>query len=67
MIGRLLPWVLCVAAAVLFYFENRPAYKGYFSDDDLANVSWPPIVGNDIFYKGILTPKISQSNFRPTG
>jgi len=64
---RLIPLVLWLAAAVLFLVANRAAYKGYFSDDDLANVTWPPIVGSETFYKGLLTPQISQSNFRPVG
>lgn len=56
----------CVAA-VLFFIANRPAYKGYFSDDDLANLTWPPIVGNDVFYKALLSPLTSELNFRPVG
>ena len=64
---RWIPFALWLAAALLFFIANRPAYKGYFSDDDLANVSWPPVVGGDVFYKGLLTPKISESNFRPVG
>jgi hypothetical protein len=56
-----------LAAAVLFYFENRPAYKGYFSDDDFNNIGWPTFVSNNTFYEGLLTPKFDESNFRPVG
>ena len=56
-----------LGAAVLFYFENRAAYKGYFSDDDLINTGWPTFVGNDTFYNGLLRPKFDPSNFRPVG
>jgi hypothetical protein len=62
-----LPLAFFLAAAVLFYFENRAAYKGYFSDDDLTNTGWPTYVGNDAFYNGLLTPKFDESNFRPVG
>jgi hypothetical protein len=64
---RSMPLLLWLAAAVLFFVANRAAYKGYFSDDDLSNLTWPPIVGSDVFYQGLLTPKISVSNFRPVG
>jgi hypothetical protein len=56
-----------LAAAVLFFFANRAAYKGYFSDDDLINTGWPTFVGNDTFYHGLLTTKFDPSNFRPVG
>lgn len=63
-------WILpafFLAAAVLFYFENRAAYKGYFSDDDLDNLGWPTAVGNDVFYHGFATSRFDPSHFRPTG
>jgi len=59
--------VLVLAAAVLFYFENRPAYRTYFSDDDLVNLGWPTFSGMDVFIKGLLTPLFHESNFRPVG
>jgi hypothetical protein len=31
---------LALALAVLFLIANRGAYKGYFSGDDLDNISW---------------------------
>jgi hypothetical protein len=63
-------WVLValfLAAATLFFFANRPAYKAYFSDDDLDKMGWPTILGNGDFVKEILTPKLSEGNFRPVG
>ena len=63
-------WVLLacfLAAAVLFFFANRAAYKGYFSDDDLDNLTWPTYVGNDVYWRGLATLKFDPSNFRPVG
>src|SRR5258708_525064 len=54
-----------LAFAVLFYFANRPAYRGYFSEDDLATLSWAPIAGADTYYGQILNPKSNDLNFRP--
>jgi hypothetical protein len=64
---RWIPIAFFLAAAVLFYFANRAAYKGYFSDDDLTNIGWPTFVGNNVFYHGLVTPKFDGSNFRPVG
>ena len=60
--------VACLlAAAVLFYFANRTAYKGYFSDDDLDNLGWPTYVGNDVYFDGLTAVKFQGLNFRPVG
>ncbi len=56
-----------LAAAVLFYFANRAAYKGYFSDDDLDNISWPTYVGFEVYSHQLLSFKTSAENFRPVG
>lgn len=56
-----------IAVAVLFYFANRPAYKGYFSDDDLDNLGWPTYVGNDVYFDGLSSVKFQGLNFRPVG
>jgi hypothetical protein len=61
------PLAVFLAAAVLFYFENRPAYKSYFSDDDLDKMGWPTVIGNSDFAKEILTPKYSEGLVRPIG
>ena len=59
--------VLCLAAIALFYIENHGAYRGYFSEDDLVNITWPTFVGNDVFEKGLVSPAFDASNFRPVG
>ena len=56
-----------LAAGVLFYFANRAAYKGYFSDDDLDKAGWPTVLTNGAFIREILSPKLSEMNFRPVG
>ena len=61
-------WILVacfLAVAVLFYFANRSAYHGYFSDDDFENLGWPTRVGNDVYYNALVTPKLEEFNFRP--
>jgi hypothetical protein len=58
---------LVLAAIVLFFIANRGAYKGYFSDDDLANLTWPTYVHSDVYLNGLLTPRYYISNFRPVG
>lgn len=63
-------WLLVaglLAAAILFYFANHPAYRGYFSDDDLATMRWAPIVGLGDYSVSLLSPKFSELNFRPVG
>lgn len=56
-----------LAAAVLFYFANRAAYKGYFSDDDLDNISWPTYVGLDVYVRQLLSFTPGVDIFRPVG
>ena len=62
---RWLTAAFCIAVVVLFFIQNRAAYKGYFSEDDLVNLGWPTYVGNDVFFNGLLTPKFDEYNFRP--
>ncbi len=56
-----------LAAAVLFYFANRAAYKGYFSEDDLDNLTWPTYVGMDVYFHQLLAFTIGSDIFRPVG
>ncbi|MCU0247584.1 MAG: hypothetical protein MUC42_13500 [Bryobacter sp.] len=56
-----------VAVVALFLIANRAAYEGFFSDDDLDNLSWTTVVGWDEFGRGFVDPKLSPYNFRPTG
>src|SRR5690349_20619081 len=58
---------LFIAMAALFLIANRGAYKGYFQDDELDNISWAPTLSAGTFAQGLLTPKFLSGNFRPTG
>lgn len=51
----------------LFVIANRAAFEGYFSDDDLDNLSWATVAGQDTFVRELLTPVFSESNTRPAG
>jgi len=60
--------VLVVAVILmLFLIANRAAVEGYFSDDDLDNLSWATVAGIDSFAREIVTPEFSKTNTRPTG
>jgi hypothetical protein len=56
-----------IALLLLFLVANRAAYKSYFSDDDLDNLSWTNDAGPDTFSNGFITWRTSADNFRPTG
>ena len=59
---------LCIIAILaLFLITNRAAFEGYFSDDDLDNLSWATVAGLDSFIKELVTPVFSKTNTRPTG
>jgi hypothetical protein len=58
-------WFLVLAA--LFLAMNRDAYRGYFRDDELDNLSWAPHVSVADYLKGIVTPRFFENNFRPVG
>jgi hypothetical protein len=59
---------VCVVILVgLFLVANRAAYKGYFQDDELDNLSWAPRAEPLTFLTGILTPRFAPNNFRPVG
>src|SRR5215472_596413 len=58
---------LFVAMALLFLIANRGAYRGYFQDDELDNISWAPHVAKADFLEGLVAPKFLRGNFRPTG
>lgn len=57
---------LFAALALLFLIANRGAYQGYFSGDDLANLSWTPQAGPRDVVEGLLKPWYRGSG-RPTG
>jgi hypothetical protein len=59
---------LCMLAlTALFLLLNRPAYKGYFQDDELDTLSWAPRAPAGSFVQGVLTPQFFPNNFRPVG
>jgi hypothetical protein len=58
-------WFLLLAA--LFLAMNRDAYRGYFRDDEIDNLSWAPHVPVGDFLKGVATPRFFENNFRPAG
>src|SRR5579872_2684771 len=53
--------------ALLFLIANRGAYRGYFQDDELDNISWAPQVAKATFLQGLVTPQFLNRNFRPVG
>ena len=59
--------LLFVAFAALFLTVNRDAYRGYFQDDEIANLSWAPDLTPLEFLEGIATPRFQPNNFRPVG
>jgi hypothetical protein len=60
-------FLLFAAFAALFLTVNRDAYRGYFQDDEIANLSWAPNLEPLDFLKGIVTPRFQANNFRPVG
>jgi hypothetical protein len=46
---------------------NSAAYRGYFQDDEIDNLSWTPYLSPLDFLKGTLTPRFQANNFRPVG
>ena len=59
--------LLFVAFAALFLTVNRDAYRGYFQDDEIDNLSWAPYLGPLDFLQGAATPRFQPNNFRPVG
>jgi hypothetical protein len=59
--------VLLVAFVAVFVALNWGAYRGYFQDDEIDNLSWTPALGTTEFLKGVVTPLYFPNNFRPVG
>ncbi len=59
--------LLFAAFAVLFLTVNQDAYRGYFQDDEIDNLSWTPYLSPLDFLKGAATPRFQPNNFRPVG
>ena len=63
---------IALAAAALaviaaFILLNRSAYDGFFTDDELDNLSWAPGYPLVYFLKTLVSPFFDISNFRPVG
>jgi len=58
---------LFAAFAALFLTVNCDAYRGYFQDDEIDNLSWTPYLSPLDFLKGAATPQFQPNNFRPVG
>ncbi len=56
-----------VLAGLLFLIANRGAYKGYFQDDDLDNLTFTRFISAGDFVSPLLIPRYAQNNFRPVG
>ena len=59
--------ILFAAFVALFLTVNRDAYRGYFQDDEIDNLSWAPYLGPLEFLKGAASPRFQANNFRPVG
>jgi hypothetical protein len=59
--------VLFLLFATAFLLANRSAYRGYFQDDEIDNLSWTPYLTALDYLKGFATPLYQPNNFRPAG
>src|SRR5271165_298338 len=62
-----LPVVLFLMFAAFFWVANRGAYRGYFQDDDLDNLSYVRELGWSDLAVPMAIPQVHRSNFRPVG
>ncbi len=58
---------LFVLLAVAFYVANHGAFRGYFQDDDLDNLSFTRELGLSQFFTPLVWPRVFENNFRPVG
>lgn len=59
------PFVLL--AVLAFFAANRAAYKGFFSGDDLDNITWTRELPARDFLTALLSPRYYVNHFRPAG
>src|SRR5215813_9024781 len=59
--------VLLLAFVAIFLALNAGAYRGYFQDDEIDNISWTRWLPLTDFVKGVATPLTFENNFRPVG
>ncbi len=60
-------FALAVALIAIFCVANRGAFEGYFSDDDLDNLSWATVAGAPGLLKDFVSLRFSENNTRATG
>jgi hypothetical protein len=65
--GKKLRVGLFLCACLLFLIANRGAYKGYFQDDELDNLSFTQQIPGLDFFTPLLLPRYFENNFRPVG
>jgi hypothetical protein len=58
---------LLLSIAALFLISNSAAYKGYFQDDEIDNLSWTQQLGLSDFAPELVTLRFMGNNFRPVG
>ncbi len=58
---------LALAWIALFLVANRGAFEGYFSDDDLDNLSWATRARPEGFFGDYVSLRFSENNTRATG
>jgi hypothetical protein len=56
---------LLLAISIFFLVSNSGAYRGYFQDDEMDNLSWAPFAPATEFGRGLLSPFFQSHNFRP--
>src|SRR5215470_8687719 len=59
--------MLLLAFVAIFLACNQGAYRGYFQDDEVDNLSWTRLLRPVEFLRGALTPLYYENNFRPVG
>lgn len=59
------PFLLFVV--LVFFAANRAAYKGFFSGDDLDNISWTRALPARDFLTAMVSPRYFVNHFRPVG
>ena len=64
---RRLPLLLFLAFTAFFWVADKGAYKGYFEDDDLDNLSLSREILLPDYLISTLTPRVFDNNFRPVG
>ena len=64
---RRVPLLLFLGFTAFFWIANKGAYKGYFQDDDLDNLSLSREIPLPEFLVSTFTPRVFDNNFRPVG